>query len=252
MSKPLTAAAVIIILLIGLAYIVFYKANKSPSTPSVSKEQETSSTQSAFFGNEKKSAHYESNTPDHGATLAGVPISVVINFNFDLVAPSEIKIEKDGNEYWQGETLIDENKLAMRRQMDPASPDGVYTVNYKACWPDKSCHDGSFKFAIDRTKSESFEDFTGAKEVTVTLSEIRFKPQNIKIEKGTKVTWINQDDVDHYINTDSHPAHTYFPQQNSQALGNGDTYSVTFNTPGIYPYHCSAHPENMAGAILVV
>ena len=176
---------------------------------------------------------------------------MVVNFNFDLAAPSAIKIEKDGKDYGQGQTLIDENKLTMRRKMDPVSPDGVYTVNYTACWPDKSCHEGNFQFAIDRTKSRSFEDFTGEKEVIVTLSEIRFKPQNIEITKGTKVTWINQDDVDHYINTDSHPAHTYFPEQNSRALSNGDIYSVTFNTSGIYPYHCSAHPENMAGSILV-
>src|SRR3990167_3646808 len=252
MKKLLTAAAVIVVLLIGAVYFVFFKTGKSPSTFSDSKEEETSSTQSASFGIEKKSAHYESNTPTHGVVLAEAPVNVVVNFNFDLAAPSAIKIEKGTKDYGIGQTSIDENKLTMRRQMDPASPDGVYTVNYNACWPDKSCHDGSFQFAIDRTKSQSFEDFTGQKEVTVTLSEIQFKPQNIKIEKGTKVTWINQDDVDHYINTDSHPAHTYFPQQNSQALGNGDTYSVTFNTPGIYPYHCSAHPENMAGAILVV
>lgn len=251
MNKTFIAAAIIIVLLIGLAYFIFSKTNKAPSAPSVSPEQETSSTQSASFGIEKKSAHYESNTPQHGATLAGVPPNVVINFNFDLAAPSQIKIEREGKDYGQGKTLIDENKLTMRRLMDPASPDGVYTVIYKACWPDKSCHDGNFRFAIDRTKSRSFEDFTGETEVTVTLSEIRFKPQNIEITKGTKVTWINQDNVDHYINTDSHPAHTYFPEQNSRALGNGDTYSVTFNTAGIYPYHCSAHPENMAGSILV-
>ena len=251
MNKTFIAAAVIIVLLIGAVYFVFFRTNKSPSAPSVSPEQETSSTQSASFGNEKKSAHYESNTPEHGAILAGVPPNVVVNFNFDLAAPSAIKIEKEGKDYGVGQTLIDESKLTMRRQIDPASPDGVYTVNYKACWPDKTCHDGSFQFAIDRTKSQSFEDFTGAKEVTVSLSEIQFKPQNIKIEKGTKVTWINEENVDHYVNTDSHPAHTYFPEQNSRALGKGDSYSVTFNTTGIYPYHCSAHPENMAGFILV-
>ena len=251
MNKPLIAAAVVIILLIGFFYFVFFKTGKSPSAPSVSEEQETSSTQSASFGIEKKSAHYESNTPTHGAILAGVPQNVVVNFNFDLAAPSEIKIEKEGMDYGVGQVIIDENKLAMRRQMDLASPDGVYTVNYNACWPDKSCHDGTFRFAIDRTKSQSFEDLTGQKEVTVTLSQIQFKPQNIKIAKGTKVTWINEDNIDHYINTDSHPAHTYFPQQNSRSLGNGDTHSVTFNTAGIYPYHCSAHPQDMAGAILV-
>src|SRR3990167_8206894 len=197
MNKTFIAAAVIVVLLIGFFYFVFFKTGKSPSAPSVSPEQKTSSTQSASFGIEKKSAHYESNTPTHGATLAGVPQNVVINFNFDLAAPSAIKIEKDGKDYGQGQTLIDENKLTMRRQMDPVSPDGVYTVNYNACWPDKSCHEGNFRFAIDRTQTESFEDFTGAKDITVTLSEIQFKPQNIRIEKGTEVTWINDDDIDH-------------------------------------------------------
>src|SRR3990167_6319953 len=106
MNKPLTAAAVIIILLIGFFYFVSSKTNKSPSAPSFSPEQKTSSTQSASFGIEKKSAHYESNTPEHGVTLAGVPPNVVVNFNFDLAAPSAIKIEKDGKDYGQGQTLI--------------------------------------------------------------------------------------------------------------------------------------------------
>src|SRR3990167_10158154 len=125
MNKPLIAAAVVIILLIGFFYFVFFKTGKSPSAPSVSEEQETSSTQSASFGIEKKSAHYESNTPTHGATLAGVPPNVVVNFNFDLAAPSQIKIEAGVKDYGVGETLIDENKLTMRRKMDPVSPDGV-------------------------------------------------------------------------------------------------------------------------------
>src|SRR3990170_2762336 len=112
MNKTLMAAAVIIVLLIGAVYFVFFKTGKSPSAPSVS-PQETTSTQSASFGIEKKSAHYESNTPTHGATLAGVPQNVVVNFNFDLAAPSEIKIEKEGMDYGVGQVIIDENKLAM-------------------------------------------------------------------------------------------------------------------------------------------
>src|SRR3989338_7843519 len=115
MKKLLTAAAVIVVLLIGAVYFVFFKTGKSPSTFSDSKEEETSSTQSASFGIEKKSAHYESNTPTHGAILAGVPQNVVVNFNFDLAAPSEIKIEKEGMDYGVGQVIIDENKLAMRR-----------------------------------------------------------------------------------------------------------------------------------------
>lgn len=73
------------------------------------------------FQNPKKSAHYESNTPSHGTVLAGVPINVAISFNFDLAGNSSISIMKDGKEYGVGDTQIDENKLAMRRKMNPAS-----------------------------------------------------------------------------------------------------------------------------------
>ncbi|MBI2327066.1 copper resistance protein CopC [Candidatus Curtissbacteria bacterium] len=203
------------------------------------------------FENPKKSAHYESNTPAHGAVLAGVPINVVIDFNFDLAEGSAISIKNDGREYGIADVVIDKNKLAMRRKMDPAAPDGVYTVSYKACWPDGSCHEGNFQFAIDRTKSQSYEDMVGKSEVIVGLSEISFKPMNLKIKKGTKVVWINDDNVEHYVNTDSHPAHTYYLSQNSKSLASGDSYSLTFNEAGVYPYHCSAHASNMTGSILV-
>ncbi|MBI2594270.1 hypothetical protein HYW39_01075, partial [Candidatus Curtissbacteria bacterium] len=65
------------------------------------------------------------------------------------------------------------------------------------------------------------------------------------------VVWVNNDSVEHYVNTDSHPAHTYYLEQNSRVLGQGDTYSLTFNTEGIYPYHCSAHEASMKASILV-
>lgn len=203
------------------------------------------------FSTQKKSAHYESNTPEHGSTLPVVPINVVINFNFDLAKPSEIKILKDGKDYGIGDTLIDENKLTMRRSMQPASPDGLYKVEYNACWPDKTCHDGFFEFEIDKSKKSGYEDITGQKEITIKMSDISFNPKDVVVSKGTKVVWINDEEVVHYVNTDSHPAHTYFLEQNSKALKKGDSYSLIFNTSGFYPYHCSAHESTMKGSIIV-
>lgn len=99
----------------------------------------------------KKSAHYVSNTPAHGSVLASVPENVSINFNFDLGTGSSISIKTGNREYGSGATIIESNKLVMRRSMDPNAPDGLYTVSYNACWPDGSCHDGHFQFTIDRT-----------------------------------------------------------------------------------------------------
>ena len=139
----------------------------------------------------------------------------------------------------------------MRRTFDSAAPDGLYKVTYNACWPDRSCHDGHFEFAIDRSRSAAFQDLTGRAEVTIKMSEIMFEPRDIKISRGTKVTWVNNDTVEHYVNTDSHPGHTYYPAQNSSALKQGESFSLTFDAIGIYPYHCSAHESSMKGSIAV-
>ncbi|MBI2021891.1 copper resistance protein CopC [Candidatus Daviesbacteria bacterium] len=203
------------------------------------------------FQTPKKSAHYESNTPAHGATLAGVPVNIVIDFNFDVAKGSSISITHNGKESGVGQTLVDSNPLAMRRNMDPTAPDGLYSVNYKACWADGSCHDGSFQFAIDRSKTSDFVDMRNKEEVTVSLKNTAFNPQNLRVSAGTKVTWVNEDDVVHTVNTDSHPAHSYFTSQNSRNLQKGDKYSVVFEKIGIYPYHCTPHAGIMTGSILV-
>ncbi len=142
---------------------------------------------------------------------------------------SSISIKTADKEYGTGGTTIDSNKLAMRRNMDPSAPDGFYTINYKACWHDGSCHDGYFQFIIDRTKAETYTDLRNKTEVTVRLSGIAFKPQNIRISRGTKVTWVNEDDVDNYVNTDAHTSHTYYPPQNSKALRKGDIFSLNLD-----------------------
>lgn len=252
-NKFLPVIALVVIVLLGL---VLYNVNRmAPSqvtAPSTESPQPTT-VQTFSFDPPKKSAHYESNTPAHGAILPAPPTNVVIDFNFDLGSGSAISIGKKqtDSEIGVGETIIDANKLALRRAIDGAAPDGIYVVAYKACWPDGSCHDGSFEFAIERSKVGEFTDQLGRKEVMVKLSQLAFVPQNIRVSRGTKITWINDDETTHYVNTDSHPAHTYLPAMNSKALAKGDSYSYTFNEAGFFPYHCSAHASVMTGGIVV-
>ncbi len=243
---------VVVLLLAGGAFLLLRKGPSQGTPPStVGKKDSSIATTEAKFSTPKKSAHWESNTPEHASILAGVPINVVINFNFDLAQSSKIEIMMNGEDFAAGVTTIDNNGLAMRRRMEPTAPDGIYTILYNACWADGSCHDGQFQFKIDRNTSSEFVDLTGQDEVTINLQNIAFIPLRVKVSKGTKVTWVNQDNVEHTVNTDSHPAHTYFAEQNSRTLANGDTYSLTFNEVGIYPYHCTPHAETMKGQILV-
>lgn len=251
MTKVISLVVALLVIAGGLYLVVTKKKGGEQAGQEAQKEDARIKEQDFSFGNPKKSAHHESNAPAHGAILAAPPINIVIDFNFDLAAPSSISVAKDGTEYARGETSIDNNKLTMRRGFAGAAPDGLYKVSYRACWPDKSCHDGNFEFAIDRARAASFENLRGKKEVAIHMSEIMFAPKNIVIDAGTKITWVNDDSEEHFVNTDSHPAHTYYMAQNSRALAKGGTYSATFEKPGSYPYHCSAHAETMIGEIVV-
>lgn len=92
------------------------------------------------FETPSKTPHYESNAPAHEAVLPAAPYTVVMDFNFDVVAGSTIAIMHDGTDYGVGEATIDDNKLGLRRRMQAAAPDGLYSVEYSACWPDGICY----------------------------------------------------------------------------------------------------------------
>lgn len=213
--------------------------------------EETMEATGYVFNKPKKSAHYEGNVPAHGAVLANVPVNVVLDVNFDLAPPSSISVTREGVEYGLGETMIDGNKLAMRRAVDIDAPNGLYKVSYQACWPDGSCHDGHFEFVIDRAQLAGFTDMRNKDEVVIRLKDIAFAPLALRISAGTRVRWLNDDVVEHYVNTDTHPAHTYHLPQNSRILQTGEEFSLVFDKKGIYPYHCSAHADIMTGAISV-
>ncbi len=262
MKKILIPILIIIVILTALAVVFSTRTTETNTNGTVadntangnaaaSDTNTTTTPSSGTFANPTKTPHWVSNTPEHGATLAAVPVNVVIDFDFDLSPKSELSITNNGKEYGKGSATVDANKLVLRRTMDADAPDGLYAVEYKACWPDNSCHDGSFQFAIDRSSADNFTDMRGKSAVDVELADFTINDSLIRITTGTTVTWTNNGQAPHYVNTDSHPSHTYYPAMNSKELLTGDTFSVTFDKAGIYPYHCSAHPEQMTGIILV-
>lgn len=68
-----------------------------------------------------------------------------------------------------------------------------------------------------------------------------FLPLNLEVIRGTTVTWQNQDDIQHSIQSqDSHG--NIIPLFNSGLLKTGDTFSYKFDKPGVYHYFCTIHP----------
>lgn len=205
-------------------------------------------------GQEIKTPHFTDSTPLHVEVYAAQPVNITVNFNFDLVKVSAISVNSSNKTEWtEGEVLIEDNGTALKKNLKQGMPDGDYLVNYKACWVDGSCHDGQFSFTIDSAKKSEYADLTGQSGVEVKMENLKFAPAKIIISKGTKIVWENTEEVGHFVNTETHPEHTYYLAQNSRELANDQNFSVTFQTPGQYNYHCSAHvPQGMLGSLIVV
>ena len=233
------AALVIITLILSSCGPATKEATTPPSPSSLPAQQFT--------------AHYVDSAPVHGKTFALVPDKMLINFDFSLAEPSTVAVTKYSKVLQMGvPTISGPNSLHLSSTLPRDAGDGLYVVNYEACWPDKSCHSGQFAFTVDSKAKSTYIDMTGKREVLVEMKELKFQPARITVSKGTKVTWINRESPIHFVNTDPHPSHNNLPGFNSLDLKDGQTYSYTFNQVGEWAYHCSAHfPQGMVGSVIV-
>ncbi|MBA3758838.1 copper resistance protein CopC [Candidatus Saccharibacteria bacterium] len=140
---------VVILLAVLGAGGVYLAANKSTTNEDVANEQ--SNTKSAEFIPESfqniKAAHYVSSNPSNNALLNSSVDTVAIKFNFDLAPPSKINVTLNGADVTKSATSISSDKLTLTIPVT-ANQTGNYKVEYAACWPDGSCHDGSYGFSI--------------------------------------------------------------------------------------------------------
>lgn len=82
-----------------------------------------------------------------------------------------------------------------------------------------------------------------AQEVNVSIKEFMFGPKDLNVAVGTKVTWVNDDQIPHTVAE----THKVF---RSGALDTDESFSWVFNTPGEFEYFCALHPQ-MIGKIVV-
>ncbi|AIE84915.1 metallophosphoesterase [Fimbriimonas ginsengisoli Gsoil 348] len=77
----------------------------------------------------------------------------------------------------------------------------------------------------------------------VSIDNFSFSPATLTVERGTRVTWTNRDDI----------PHTVVDQKGgfkSKVLDTNDSYSHTFDRAGEVAYFCSIHPH-MTGKVIV-
>lgn len=99
-----------------------------------------------FDVEELKTPHYVAVSVEHGALLEAPPAEISITFNFTLAPPTQLRVVKEG-ETIVTSNAISEDRLVLSANV-PNQGSGIYIVYYDACWPDGSCHQGQFGFAV--------------------------------------------------------------------------------------------------------
>ncbi|MBZ0155379.1 MAG: S-layer homology domain-containing protein [Alphaproteobacteria bacterium] len=85
--------------------------------------------------------------------------------------------------------------------------------------------------------------------VDISMQSLSFSPSSVTINVGDTVRWTNSQGTH---TTTSGSNCTADGQWNSGLLSQGQTYSVTFNTPGTYSYFCIPHcSAGMTGTVIV-
>ncbi len=74
------------------------------------------------------------------------------------------------------------------------------------------------------------------------VKSYRFDPKVIEIDAGETVTWTNEDNFTHTVEVDG---------QEDHQVEQGESFSITFDTPGTYHYVCTLHSKDMDGEVIV-
>jgi plastocyanin len=74
------------------------------------------------------------------------------------------------------------------------------------------------------------------------VKSYRFDPKVIEIKAGDTVTWTNEDNFTHTVEVEG---------QGDHKVEQGESVSITFDTPGTYHYVCTLHSHDMDGEVIV-
>ena len=78
----------------------------------------------------------------------------------------------------------------------------------------------------------------------ISMRKLQFEPRSSTVRVGQKVTWTNDDTVDHNVTA------TQGAKFKSQAFGHGKSYSYTPRKPGRIAYVCTLHPGMKATLVV--
>jgi plastocyanin len=97
--------------------------------------------------------------------------------------------------------------------------------------------------SVTSTNAVGGNTSAGAESAQIEMSDDVFKPAQLIVPVGTKVTWVNRGTKAHTVVGNDKLFDSGLVDVNGQ-------FSYTYTSPGTYPYHCAPHPK-MLGLIVV-
>jgi len=85
---------------------------------------------------------------------------------------------------------------------------------------------------------------TDEAEVTIDVIDDDYRPRDLTIRAGTKITWKHK-------GNDGHTVTDFEGAFDSGVLNKGDSYVLTFADPGQYEYYCTLH-HAMQGKLTII
>lgn len=92
-----------------------------------------------------------------------------------------------------------------------------------------------FSSTSGRGPSETELVVLDTQDVTIEIIDYKYSPANVSVPRGAKVTWTNNDKVDHTATEKSSAWDTGVLQE-------GEATTIDFSRPGTYAYYCTIHP----------
>ncbi|MFV2070182.1 MAG: cupredoxin family copper-binding protein, partial [Pirellulales bacterium] len=87
--------------------------------------------------------------------------------------------------------------------------------------------------------TRSDQQVRGAADTAVEILDFAFSPGNLQVTAGTSVTWVNRDSV-------LHTATAVDQSWDTGLLAQDESFTIRFDTPGVYDYSCVPHPDMKA------
>lgn len=111
--------------------------------------------------------------------------------------------------------------------------------------PDRTARRGFLRLALGTFAVASSGVAVRAEDgkAEVKIDNFAFSPAELKVRKGTDVTWINEDDIPHTVVAAG-------TNLRSKTLDTDQTYSYRFDKAGTFNYICALHPH-MKGKVIV-